>query len=137
MLLRRFLMLFAAGSLALGSCSIFHRKKTEPIVETVRTAESPTPPTAARDLADVMTATLRLQPEQTLKIRQIFSGTVEQVNAARLKFPAKSAPLNAELRRINTTSEAELRTTLGLASYKEFQSKKRQIQTEMQQRQVK
>lgn len=137
MLLRRFLLLFGLAGLTLAGCARRARPDKTPIVETVRTPESPTPPAAARDLADVMTTTLRLRPDQTLKIRQIFNGTVEQVNTVRQKYPAKSPQLNAELRRINTASEAELRQTLGAASYQEFQSKKRQIQTEMLQRQVK
>ena len=138
MLPRHLLLIFGLNTLALAGCSLFRRpEKPAPVIEAVRTPESPTPPAAARDLADVMTTTLRLRPDQTLKIRQIFNGTVEQVNAARLKFPAKSPQLNAELRRINAASEAQLREALGAASYQEFQSKKRQIQAEMQQRQVK
>lgn len=138
MQIRRSLLLVGLAGLPLAGCSLFHRReKPAPIVEVVRTPDSPTPPVAARDLADVMTTTLRLRPDQTLKIRQIFNGTVEQVNTARQKFPAKSPQLTAELRRINTASEARLRQTLGAASFQEFQSKKRQIQTEMQQRQVK
>jgi hypothetical protein len=128
--------LFAALTLFAG-CARREKTAKTPVVETVRTPDSPTPPAAARDLADVMTSTLRLSADQTVKIREIFSSTVEQVNAARQKFPAKSAALNAELRRINTASETQLRTTLGAASYQEFQSKKRQIQAEMQQRTVK
>lgn len=132
----RLLPVFVVTSLLLApGCA--RREKAAPVVETVRTAESPTPPTAARDLAAVMASTLRLTEEQTVKIRGIFSSTVEQVNAARQKFPAKSAQLNAELKRINTASETQLRTTLGAASYKEFQAKKRQIQAAMQQRQTK
>ncbi len=137
MLIRRFLVIFCAAGLSLTSCARREKRSKAPVVETVRTTESPTPPVAARDLADVMASTLRLTPEQTVKIRQIFSGTVEQVNAARQKYPAKSAALNAELRRINTASETQLRNTLGAASYKEFQSKKREIQAQMQQRAVK
>lgn len=138
MLIRRFLVFVGVAGLSLGNCARKPRpSKAPPVVETVRTPDSPTPPAAARDLADVMTNTLRLRPDQTLKLRQLFNGTVEQVNAARRKFPAKSAQLTAELRRINAASEAQLRATLGAVSYKEFQSKKRQIQAEMQQRQVK
>lgn len=133
----RLLLLLALG-LPAASCSLFRRaEKPAPVVETVRTPDSPTPPAAARDLADVMTSTLRLRPDQTLKIRQLFNGTVEQVNAARQKFPAKSAQLTAELRRINAASEAQLRAVLGTTSFQEYQTKKRQIQAEMQQRQVK
>ena len=125
------------AGLLLAGCARKPQPSPEPVVEAVRTPESPTPPTAARDLADVMTSTLRLRPDQTLKIRQVLSSTVEQVNAARQQHPAKSPQLTAELKRINASSEAELRETLGPAGYQEFQSKKRQIQAEMQQRQAK
>ena len=137
---RYFLASLLAALTLSGGCARREKPAKAPVVETVRTPESPTPPmppAAARDLADVMASTLRLSSEQTVKIRAIFSGTVEQVNAARQKFPARSATLNAELRRINTASETQLRTTLGAASYQEFQSKKRQIQAQMQQRAVK
>jgi hypothetical protein len=123
-----------------SSCSIFrHRDKTPPqppvVVETVRTPDSPTPPAAARDLADVMTSVLHLRADQTTKVRQILASTVEQVNTARQQHPAQSPELNAALRRINTNSEAELRQVLGPAAYKELQTKRPQIQAQMQQRQ--
>ena len=105
------------------------------VVETVRTPDSPTPPAAARDLADVMTAELKLTPAQTTQVRQILASTVADVNAARQQFPAKSAPLTAALQRINTSSEGQLRQALGAATYQEFQQKKRQIQAQVQQRQ--
>ena len=135
MLLRRFLMLFAAGSLALGSCSIFHRKKTEPIVETVRTAESPTPPTAARDLADVMTTDLQLTPDQTTRVRTILSSTVAQANAAKQQFPPQSPQLLAQLKSINISSQKELRVVLGPVKFKQLQANQRKMATQMQQRQ--
>jgi hypothetical protein len=105
------------------------------VVETVRTEDSPTPPTAARDLADVMTTTLNLKPEQTTKVRAILNNTVSEVNAARQKYPPKSAPLTAELKRINASSEGQLRQVLGPAGYQQYQAKKRQIAAQMQQRQ--
>ena len=105
------------------------------VVETVRTPDSPTPPAAARDLADVMTAELKLTPAQTTQVRQILASTVADVNAARQQFPAKSAPLTAALQRINASSEGQLRQALGAATYQEFQQKKRQIQAQLQQRQ--
>ncbi|GAA4361080.1 hypothetical protein GCM10023185_27930 [Hymenobacter saemangeumensis] len=109
-------------------------RRPAPVVETVRTEDSPTPPAAARDLADVMASTLSLSPEQTTKVRSILANTVAEVNAARQKHPPKSAPLMTELKRINASSEAQLKQTLGAVKYKEFQAKKKQIQTEMQQR---
>ena len=122
-----------------SSCAIFHRHRNAPtpppVVETVRTPDSPTPPTAARDLADVMTSVLHLRPEQTTKVRQILASTVEQVNSARQQHPAQSPELNAALRRINASSEAQLRQVLGPTAYKELQTKRPQIQAQMQQRQ--
>jgi len=125
-------------SLAASSCSIFHRKpKATPppvVVETVRTPDSPTPPTAARDLADAMTTVLRLRPDQTTKVRQVLTTTVEQVNAARQQYAAQSPQLTAALGRINAASDKQLRTILGPTSYREMQVKRAQIQTEMQKR---
>jgi hypothetical protein len=124
--------------LAGTGCSVFHRRHdaaTPPVVvETVRTPDSPTPPTAARDLADAMTTVLHLRPDQTTKVRQVLSSTVEQVNAARKQYPAQSPQLNAALARINAASDKQLRTILGPASYREMQVKRAQIQTEMQKR---
>ena len=131
----RLSVLLALG-LSATSCSVFHRReKPAPIVETVRTPDSPTPTAAARDLADVMTAELKLTPAQTTQVRQILASTVADVNAARQQFPAKSAPLTAALQRINASSEGQLRQALGAATYQEFQQKKRQIQAQLQQRQ--
>ena len=128
-------------ALLVSSCSIFHRHRTEApspppvVVETVRTPDSPTPPKAARDLADAMTTVLHLRPDQTGKVRQVLNSTVEQVNAARQQYPAQSPQLAAQLQRINAKSDGALRTLLGPAKYKELQTKRAQIQTEMQQRQ--
>lgn len=130
-----------ALTLLASSCSIFHRKRASPptptvTVEAVRTPDSPTPPTAARDLADVMTSVLRLRPDQTTKVRHILNLTVEQVNVARQQYPAQSPPLNAALTRINTSSEKQLREVLGPVTYKELQTKRPQIQNQMQQLQL-
>jgi hypothetical protein len=136
-----FRLLAAALLLTASSCSIFRRHRdTTPapppvVVETVRTPDSPTPPKAARDLADAMTTVLHLPPDQTGKIRQILNSTVAQVNTARQQYPAQSPQLNAQLQRINKQSEGELRTLLGPIKYKELQTKRAQIQAEMQQRQ--
>lgn len=129
-------LLAGATVLALASsCAIFHRRhaKPAPVVETVRTAASPTPPTAARDLADAMTTVLHLRPDQTGKVRQILASTVEQANAARQQNPAQSPQLAAALRRINAASDSQLRQVLGPATYKELQTKQPQIQAEMRQ----
>jgi hypothetical protein len=134
----RLLAAALALSLAASSCSVFHRKHaaaTPPVVvETVRTPDSPTPPTAARDLADAMTTVLHLRPDQTTKVRQVLSTTVEQVNAARQQYPAQSPQLTTALARINAASDKQMRTILGPTSYREMQVKRAQIQTEMQKR---
>ena len=125
-----------AAALCATACARREPAATPPVVvETVRTPDSPTPVAAARDLADVMTSELTLTPAQTAQVRQILAGTVAEVNAARQKFAPKSAPLTAELKRINASSETQLRQALGAAKYQEFQKKKRQIQAQLQQRQ--
>ncbi len=122
-------------TLAASGCSVFHRHRdttpAPPMVETVRTPDSPTPPTAARDLADAMTTVLHLRPDQTGKVRQVLNSTVEQANAARQQYPAQSPQLNAALARINTSSDKELRQLLGATAYREMQAKRAQIQAEM------
>lgn len=132
----RLLSCVTLGALASG-CALFHRHRDAPpppVVETVRTPDSPTPPTAARDLADAMTTVLRLRPDQTGKVRQVLSSTVEQVNGARQQYPAQSAQLSAALARINAASDRQLRTILGPTTYRELQLKRAQIQAEMQRR---
>ncbi|HEX8503780.1 MAG TPA: hypothetical protein VF630_00305 [Hymenobacter sp.] len=129
------LLLAGALLLATSSCSIFHRKKAAPVVETVRTADSPTPATAARDLADVMATDLSLTPDQTARVRTILNGTVAQANAAKAKYPPQSAPLMTELKRINTTSQKELLAVLGPVKFKQLQANQRKMAAEMRERQ--
>lgn len=117
----------------LTNCARRDRASKAPIVETVRTPESPTPPTAARDLADVMATELKLTPDQTGRVRTILNGTVEQANAAKEKFPPKSPQLMTELKRINTASQSELRLVLGPAKFKQLQANQRKMAAEMQQ----
>lgn len=105
-----------------------------PVVEAVRSEGSPTPPTAARDLADVMTSTLRLRPDQTLQVRQILNTLTADANAAQQKYPAGSPPLKAERQRAITASENSLKQVLGPLKYKESLAKRKQMYTEMQQR---
>ena len=119
----------------MASCSLFHRTKPAPVVETVRTPDSPTPPAAARDLADVMATDLKLTPAQTGRVRTILNGTVKEANAAREKFPPKSPQLTAELKRINLDSQQELRVVLGPVKFKQLQADQRKMAAEMQQRQ--
>lgn len=136
-----FRLLGCATLLLASSCAIFHRHReaalppAPAVVEPVRTPDSPTPPKAARDLADAMTSVLHLPAEKTSQLRQILNSTVEQANAARQQHPAQSPQLNAALQRINATSASQLRTLLGPVKYKELQTKQAQIQAEMQQRQ--
>ena len=130
------LSVLLALSLTAASCSIFrHRDKPAPVIETVRTADSPTPPTAARDLADVMATDLQLTPDQTVQVRTILNGTVAQANTAKEKFPPKSPQLLTELRRINTASQNELRVVIGPAKFKQLQANQRKMAAEMQKRQ--
>ena len=130
------LSVLLALSLATASCSIFrHRAKPAPVIETVRTADSPTPPTAARDLADVMATDLQLTPDQTSQVRTVLNGTVAQANTAKEKFPPKSPQLLTKLKRINTASQNQLRVILGPAKFKQLQANQRKMAAEMQQRQ--
>ena len=122
-------------SLATASCSIFHRDKPAPVVETVRTESSPAPPTAARDLADVMSTELKLTPEQTTRVRTVLNSTLKESNAAKEKLPAQSPQLLAELKRININAQQELRAVLGPAKFKQLQANQRKMAAEMQQRQ--
>ncbi|MBO2009940.1 hypothetical protein [Hymenobacter negativus] len=132
----RFLALLTF-SLATASCSLFHRDKPAPVVETVRTADSPAPPTAARDLADVMGTELKLTPDQTGRVRTILNVTLTESNAAKEKLPPKSPQLLAELKRINAKSQRELSAVVGPTKFKQLQTKavQQKIALEMQQRQ--
>ena len=132
------LLTFLTFSLATAGCSIFHREKpAPPVVETVRTVDSPAPPTAARDLADVMGTELKLTPDQTVRVRTILNRTLTQSNAAKGKFAPKSPQLLAELKRINTNSQKELSAIIGPTKFGQLQTKavQQKIATEMQQRQ--
>ena len=131
----RLSVLLALG-LSAASCSVFHRReKPAPMVETVRTPDSPTPPAAARDLADVMTTDLQLTPDQTTRVRTILSSTVAQANAAKQQFPPQSPQLLAQLKSINISSQKELRVVLGPVKFKQLQANQRKMATQMQQRQ--
>ena len=121
--------------LTAASCSLFRRDKPAPVVKTVRTPDSPTPPTAARDLADVMATELQLTPDQTASVRTILTSTMEQANAAKSKFPAQSPQLLAEQKRINIASQKELQRVLGPAKFRQLQANRRKMATQMQQRQ--
>ena len=131
----RLSVLLALG-LSAASCSVFHRReKPAPMVETVRTPDSPTPTAAARDLADVMTTDLQLTPDQTTRVCTILSSTVAQANAAKQQFPPQSPQLLAQLKSINISSQKELRVVLGPVKFKQLQANQRKMATQMQQRQ--
>ena len=120
-----------------ASCSLFHRTKPAPVVETVRTESSPAPATAARDLADVMSTELKLSPDQTGRVRSILSGTLKESNTAKEKLPAQSRQLLAELKRINSNSQKELRAVIGPEKFKLLQTRgvQQKIAADMQQKQ--
>ena len=130
-----FSALILASGLALSSCALFRKREKAPVVEAVRTADSPTPPTAARDLADVIATDLQLTPDQTSQVRTILNGTVQQANAAKAKYEPKSPQLLAELKRINIGSQKELQVVLGPIKFKQLQANQRKMATKMQQRQ--
>ena len=128
-------VLLALG-LSAASCSVFHRReKPTPVVETVRTPDSPMPTTAARDLADVIGTDLQLTPDQTGRVRTILNNTVNQANAAKEKLAPQSPQLLAELKRININSQKELRVVLGPVKFKQLQANQRKMAAQMQQRQ--
>jgi len=124
----------ALATLLLTDCARRTSPNKAPVVETVRTEDSPTPPTAARDLADVMTSTLSLRPDQTLQVRQILNKLTADANAAQQKYPAGSPQLKAEKNRLVTASEASLKQVLGPVKYQESLTKRKQMYAEMQQR---
>ncbi|HEX8658804.1 MAG TPA: hypothetical protein VF690_14770 [Hymenobacter sp.] len=137
-LLFRFALMPLLGlSLLLTNCARRERPAKTPVATAVPTppADAPMPTTAARDLADVMATELQLTPEQTTQVRTILNGTVEQANAAKAKFPAKSPELTTELKRINTDSQKELLALLGPVKFKQLQTNQRKMAAEMQQRQ--
>jgi hypothetical protein len=115
------------------SCARRHKADIpEAKAVTVAPAAPAVPKAAARDLTDVMTDELRLNPEQQTKVRSILRSTVEQVNDARQRFGTDKTGLTTELRRINTSAESDLRTVLTAAQYKQYQAKKRAMQAQMQ-----
>jgi hypothetical protein len=117
------------------SCA--RRNKNIPEAKSVSVAPAPAPtvaPTAARDLADVMTDELGLTSTQQAKVRTILRSTVDQVNDARKRLGTDKVALNNELRRINVSGESDLRAVLTPAQYKQYQVKKRSMQAQMQAR---
>ncbi|MCC3156616.1 hypothetical protein LJ737_05165 [Hymenobacter sp. 15J16-1T3B] len=84
-----------------------------------------------RDLAAVMADELKLRDDQTQRIRQVLATTVEQVNAAQARFGTDKAALGSALRRINTTSEGQLKQIMTPAQYQLYQQRKPQIQQKL------
>jgi len=131
--------LLALSLLTATTFSCARRNKNIPEAKSVTVAPAPAPtpavaPTAARDLADIMTDELGLSAAQQTKVRSILRGTVEQVNEARKRFGTDKVALNNELRRISVSGENDLRATLTPAQYKQYQVKKRAMQAQMQAR---
>ena len=124
-----------ALAMALTNCARRDRTAKTPVVETVRTPDSPMPTTAARDLADVIGTDLQLTPDQTGRVRTILNNTVNQANAAKGKLAPQSPQLLAELKRINFNSQKELRVVLGPVKFKQLQANQRKMAAQMQQRQ--
>lgn len=134
---RLFLALLLLTSLTF-SCA---RRKKARLAAEATPAVAPTPmptpsvaPTAAHDLTDVMTTELHLTPAQQTKVRAILTGTVGQVNAARQQYGSNRPALTQQLQRINASSEAQLKAALTPTQYQQYQSRKRQMQTQMQTR---
>lgn len=84
-----------------------------------------------RDLASVMAEELKLNDDQTKRIRQVLAGTVEQVNAAQSKYGTDKAALTSALRRINAASEGQLKQVMTPAQYQLYQQRKPQIQQKL------
>jgi hypothetical protein len=91
----------------------------------------------ARDLASVMADELQLREDQVLRVRQILTTTVEQVNAAQAKHSTNKTALMTALKQINMASEAQLKQAMSPAQYKLYQQRKPQIQAKLRQQQQK
>ena len=84
-----------------------------------------------RDLASVMAEELKLNDDQTKRIRQVLATTVEQVNAAQGKYGTDKTALASALRRINASSEGQLKQIMTPAQYQLYQQRKPQIQQKL------
>jgi Spy/CpxP family protein refolding chaperone len=101
------------------------------------TTSTPAPvvaPTAARDLTDVLTEELNLTAEQRGRVRAVFTSTAEQANSAKQRLGSNRSALLAELKRINASSDQELKGILTPAQYQQLKTKQRQVQAQMQAR---
>jgi hypothetical protein len=70
-------------------------------------------------------------------VRTVLNGTLKESNAAKEKLPAQSPQLLAELKRINISSQKELRTVIGPEKFKLLQTRpvQQKIAAEMQKKQ--
>ena len=139
---RTVLTLGLFSSLLIG-CARRNKATTATVAESASTV-TPTPATAsagvsvakARDLTDVMTEELQLRPDQQVRVRSILSTTVEQVKTAQQKNANNRAALLTELKRINASSESQLKAALSPEQYQQYQLKKRSMQEQMRARQT-
>ncbi|QNE41138.1 hypothetical protein F1C16_16980 [Hymenobacter sp. NBH84] len=139
---RTLLALAVLSSLTFG-CARRNKAKTTTVVEsspTTSASKSAAPigvsAARARDLTDVMTEELQLRPDQQVRVRAILSSTVEQVKNAQQKNANNRTALLTELKRINTSSESQLKAALTPEQFKQYQLKKRSMQEQMRARQT-
>ncbi|MBW3131006.1 hypothetical protein [Hymenobacter profundi] len=139
---RTLLTLAVLSSLTAG-CARRNKSKTINVVESASTTSVSTPAALtgvsaarARDLTDVMTEELQLRPDQQTRVRAILSATVEQVKDAQQKNANNRTALLTELKRINTSSESQLKAALTPEQFKQYQLKKRSMQEQMRARQT-
>jgi Spy/CpxP family protein refolding chaperone len=112
-------------------------RRNKAAIPVASTPVAPAPvvaPTAARDLTDVLTEELNLTTDQRAKVRAVFTSTTEQANSAKQRLGANRPALLAELKRINASSEQELKGILTPAQYQQLKTKQRQVQAQMQAR---
>lgn len=139
----RTLLTLAILSSLTFSCARRDKAKTATVVDSApaTSASAPVAPTGvsaarARDLTDVMTEELQLRPDQQVRVRAILSATVEQVKDAQQKNANNRTALLTELKRINTSSESQLKATLTPEQFRQYQLKKRSMQEQMRARQT-
>ncbi|KAA9333292.1 hypothetical protein F0P96_09970 [Hymenobacter busanensis] len=131
------LMLLVFATLSVG-CARHKRAKNEAASTPVETRKpEEIRRENARDLASVMAEELQLRDDQVLRVRQILTGTVEQVNAAQKKFGDNKTGLMTALKQINASSEAQLKQAMTAAQYKLYQQRKPQIQQKLREQQQK
>ncbi|RSK50942.1 hypothetical protein [Hymenobacter rigui] len=126
------LVVLLATSLLAG-CARRNKDKS-PTATSTTTAAPVVAPTAARDLTDVLTEELNLTTEQRTKVRAVFTSTTEQANAAKQRLGSNRPALLTELKRINASSDQELKGILTPAQYQQLKTKQRQVQAQMQAR---